>query len=395
MKTRTGIILLILWPWIYAVAQETVPQEDTLLTATIEKQKSLTINGYVKDMQALSFFQNFNALSATNLIHNRINIRWKPAENVLLAAEFRNRLIWGDDVKYTPDYSNFLRNPNERIDLSKVWFSNPSLVLHTNVDRLYVDYTWKKINLRLGRQRINWGIATVWNANDLFNTFNFLDFDYEERPGSDGVRAIAELGDFSGVELAYAPGTEGQDKVLAAKYFVNAGGYDIQLIPGIYGDRFTVGLGWAGSISDAGFKGEIQYFDRSSDAKRQLNLVLESDYVFSGGWYLNGGFLFNSTGLDKKIVNPQQVNFNFSPANLMPTKWNFMVTTGKEITPLLSANFSALYAPGTHLLLILPSIKYSLTENLSSDLVWQSFFATIDGFEALNHRGFLRIKYNF
>ncbi len=126
-----------------------------------------------------------------------------------------------------------------------------------------------------------------------------------------------------------------------------------------------------------------------------MNISIESDYVFTSGWYLNGSFLFNNNGTDTAIVNPLQLDFNFSPAHLMPTKWNFILAGGKEFTPLFSANLSVLYAPGTHLLLILPGLRYSLTDNLNADLIWQSFFANLDRFEALNHRGYLRLKYNF
>jgi hypothetical protein len=52
----------------------------------------------------------------------------------------------------------------------------------------YLDYTAGKWQFRVGRQRINWGVNLVWNPNDVFNSFSYFDFDYEERPGSDAVR---------------------------------------------------------------------------------------------------------------------------------------------------------------------------------------------------------------
>jgi hypothetical protein len=77
----------------------------------------------------------------------------------------------------------------------------------------------------------------------------------------------------------------------------------------------------------------------------------------------------------------------------MPKKWNFIVTTAKEFTPLLSGNMSVLYAPGTQLVILLPSIKYYLVTNFEADLIWQSFFAEPNKrFEAVSHRGFLRLK---
>lgn len=392
MKTFQLILVIILNSVLMRSQELNIP--DSLGMEIDSSTSNFSFNGYIKDMQSLSFSKDFASLLATNLIHNRINMKWLPSSNLTLAAELRNRLIWGDDVRIIPNYNQLLRNSNELVNLSKIWFSNSSLVMHTNIDRLYLDYKVKRISVRAGRQRINWGISTIWNPNDLFNTYNFLDFDYEERPGSDAIRLSVDIRSFSGIELAYSPGNKTTEKVLAGKYFFNTRGYDIQLLSGIYGYRYTVGAGWAGSIGDAGFKGETQLFTKTSAEKFQVNLTIESDYVFVSGWYINGSFLFNNNGLDRKILNPLQLNFNFSPANLMPTKWNFIFATGKEITPLFSANLSILYAPGTHLLLILPGLKYSLGENLNVDLVWQSFHVCLDQFETLNHRVFLRMKYN-
>ncbi|NOT36622.1 MAG: hypothetical protein HOP11_04535 [Saprospiraceae bacterium] len=369
--------------------------EDSLITEVKPASIKFSFNGYVKDMQSLSFPKDFKSLLATNLIHNRINFKWFPFMNLTFATELRNRLIWGDDVRIIPDYNQLLRNSNELVNISNIWFSNSSMVMHTNIDRLYIDYKLSRLSIRAGRHRINWGISTIWNPNDLFNTYNFLDFDYEERPGTDAIKFSGDISGFSNVEIAYSPGNKVNEKVLAGKYFVNSGGYDIQLLFGIYGNRFTAGGGWAGSIGDAGFKGETQFFTKTSSEKFHINMTIESDYVFESGWYFSGSFLFNNIGLDTKILNPSQLNFNFSPANLMPTKWNFTIASGKEITPLFSANLSVLYSPGTNLLLFLPGLKYSLGENLNVDLVWQSFYASLNQFEALNHRGYLRLKYNF
>src|SRR5487761_2648270 len=72
--------------------------------------KKLTVNGYIKDLQTLSFDKNFKELISGNLIHNRINIKWKPSEKVTAVGEFRNRLFWGEEVKLNPDFVSLLRN---------------------------------------------------------------------------------------------------------------------------------------------------------------------------------------------------------------------------------------------------------------------------------------------
>ncbi|MEZ4983057.1 MAG: hypothetical protein R2769_16025 [Saprospiraceae bacterium] len=76
---------------------------------------------------------------------------------------------------------------NDYFDLSIEGADQMGVAAQMMLDRLFVQYTYKQFEARLGRQRINWGISTIWNPNDIFNAYNFSDFDYEERPGSDAM----------------------------------------------------------------------------------------------------------------------------------------------------------------------------------------------------------------
>jgi hypothetical protein len=168
------------------------------------------------------------------------------------------------------------------------------------------------------------------------------------------------------------------------------------MITGWYNDHPTLGAGWAGYIMDAGFKGEVQYFFAGKDSSDHLNLSLEGDYMFKKGWYVNMSFLLNNHGLYKSVSNWNTINLKLSPENLMPTKWNMIVTIAKELNPLLSSNISVLYAPGPNLLILLPSLQYNMAANLDVNLVWQSFFTEINNsFETVNNRCYLRMKWSF
>ncbi len=347
-------------------------------------------------MQTLSFNKDFGKLISSNLLHNRINIKWKPIANFTLATELRNRMFWGEEVKLTPGFASRLRNANDKLDMQKIWIEDSSLVVHTNVERLYADYGIGKVNIRIGRQRINWGMTTTWNPNDIFNTYNFLDFDYEERPGSDAGKIQYRINDMMNIEAAYAVTGIKNESIAAAKLLLYKWGYDLQLISGVYKNHITIGGGWAGNISDAGFKGEVQYFMSNQDSSGHLNLTMEGDYVFQHGWYVNAGVLLNSNGLTKPVTGPEIIDLRISPESLMPTKWNIIVTSSKEITPLFSVTAGILYAPGTNLLIFLPSLQYSMAENLDINIFWQSFYAEMNNeFKANGHRGFLRIKWSF
>jgi hypothetical protein len=382
---RMFLIAMIALPWIAR------GQDDSV------QIRKFDVRGYFKDMQTLTFDEGFNQLVTNNLIHNRLNFRWNASSSFSMGVELRNRLYWGEQVRLTPDFADQLRNANEAVDMSIVWFEKESMVLHTNVDRLWVEYKHENLTTRLGRQRINWGIGSTWNPNDLFNTFNFLDFDYEERPGSDALNVQYRTGALSHVELtAAATDADELEGIIAARYFFNKANFDFQLIGGWYFDDFTAGVGWTGSLGGTGFKGEIQQFFSAYDSARQFNLVVEGDRVFGDGWYMNAGMLYNNNGLNDPVDNWQFVSFELSPRNLMPTRWNFLYTVAKDITPLFNASAGLIYSPGSKLFIFLPSFQYNLADNLDVNLVWQSFFAEeLGDFKALSHSVFIRFKWSF
>ena len=78
-----------------------------------------------------------------------------------------------------------------------------------------------------------------------------------------------------------------------------------------------------------------------------------------------------------------------------PAKWNVLINASKEISPLLNAGISTVYAPQVNMLIIIPTCRYNLRPNLEVDLFWQSFFVERSHFQALAHTGTLRFKWSF
>jgi len=365
------------------------PGQDSL-------QKSWELKGYIKDLNSFVFSSDFKNVSYTNLIHNRINFKWKPFNNITAALEVRNRLYWGNDVKEIPDFENQLRNVNDAVDLSATWKISSNTLFVSNVERLWVEYRRTKWNIKAGRQRVNWGIANTWNPNDIFNAYNFLDFDYEERPGCDALKIQYAISDFSNVEISSALTGEGHQTISAIRYLTNYKGFDLQFISGVFHNNFTAGLGWAGSISNVGYKGEGQFFLGNDGSPNDINLTTEVDYFFKGGWYANSAILYNENGLDAPVTNWSQVTFKISPTSLMPAKWNILAGCSKEFTPLFSGSLNVIYSPGVNLFILYPSFKYNLASSLDIDFVWQSLFAELESkFQDITHAGFVRLKWSF
>ncbi len=62
-----------------------------------------------------------------------------------------------------------------------------------SVERLFVDVYTQRVDLRIGRQALNWGSALLLNPTDLFAE-ELLTRPWQERQGVDGVRATVPLG---------------------------------------------------------------------------------------------------------------------------------------------------------------------------------------------------------
>jgi hypothetical protein len=357
------------------------------------KPSPLIFNGYLKEMGQFILPNDPIPFQYTNLIHNRLNFKYKPQGPFSAGLEIRNRYFLGDAVENDPDFTKNLMNPQDLVNMNVVWYQSNSAVLHTNVERLWVAYQLKKFNIRAGRQRINWGVANSWNPNDIFNSYNLLDFDYEERPGADAVKVQYLISDLSNIEAAVANGPYNAATV-AAKYSLNRDEYDRQFLAGTYARRFTAGLGWSGNLGKAGFKGETQmYYKKDSFV---VNLSAEVDYITEKGWYLNAGFLYNQQGIYNEIDDWGSFNFKNTPDNLMPTRWNFIAGSTKAFTPLFTGSLMLIYAPGTNMLIFFPSLTYNLMTNLDLNVFWQSFFAeTNHGFNGIVHSGYLRLKWSF
>jgi len=360
----------------------------------------MSIRGYVKDMQTSSFSSLVPGVMIDNLIHNRVNIKVYPSKSVTGTFEFRNRLFWGETVSATPNYGDqFDRDPG-LVDMSWLLVKDPHVSLLTQIDRAHVNWSNEKWEVRVGRQRINWGITSFWNSNDLFNAYSFTDFDYEERPGVDAVRVQHYLKDgMSSVEFALKPSRNSNDWVGAMMYRFNKFQYDFQLLVGWYNEDITIGAGWAGNLKEASFKGEASYFhpqESFADTSGSVSVSTSLDYMFKKNVYASIGYLFNSGGSieNLSLTNLSALNVPVSAKNLMPAQHSALTSVSFPINPLLNASVVGVYSPGLNFLLAMPSLGYSIANDWEAALFAQSYFVGSD-FTNLGNGVYIRVKMSF
>lgn len=356
-------------------------------------------NGYLKDLQTFSFVRDADSIFLTNLIHNRMNFSYQARKHFFFNAGLRNLIYTGDQVKYTPGFRKIVSQDDGYLDLTNAWAETNSLVFISTLDRFNVGWKFKNGSIRVGRQRINWGIHTIWNPNDIFNIYNFLNFDYAERPGIDAVEFLYNFKNQSNLEIAISPAKNDSSWIGAVKYGMNKRGYDFQFIAGNYKTDIVAGLGFAGNIKETGWKTEISYFHPRMDLKTSGSISISSgvDYGFSNGLYLNGSFLYNSEAPNQLYAFGQLGNFRLTPKLLMPARFNFLIQAVKTFTPLFNGNFSVVYSPKLNLLILLPYLRYSVGENWDLDLIVQSFFSenVQKDFIAIGNSVNLRIKWSY
>lgn len=364
-----------------------------------ETPTKFELRGYIKDLRIVNYTKPTGILQ-DNFFHNRFNFRYYPHQRWTVALEMRNRFFYGETVKLDPTYSERVHQDEGFFNASILWIDEPTFFMHSIFDRGYMSYADDQWEVTLGRQRINWGISSVWNPNDLFNTFNFANFDYEERPGADALRVQRYLSGMSAVEVAIAPDTGKDASVYAGMYRFNKWNYDFQVLSGVYYSDVALGFGWAGNVKLAGIKGEATYFQPKTnwDTVGVINATVGMDYSFRNGLYISGSFLYNSGGVNDpaQLTNPELFSNTISPKSLMPSEWSLFGQSSYTFTPLLSASAALIYAPGINILFAMPSVTYSLATNWELLALGQLYYGEMTGtFNFLGSGAFIRTKFSF
>ncbi len=390
MKKTIPIIILLLAIFINSFSQQ-------------EKQKKYAIDGYITNMQSVMFTDSISGnWTNDNLIHNRLNFRWFPSQNFTLKIGLRTRFFSGETVKYSPNYANNIEKDNGIFNLNWNVFSEQSFLLNSQIDRANISYEKEKLNITLGRQRINWGRSFVWNPNDIFNSYSIFDFDYLEKPGSDALRIQYYTGATSSAELVVkADSSKNISSAILYKFPIK--NYDVQIMGGIINEQdYVIGTGWEGEIKSVSFKGEATYLHPKNNFNDTTGLFVASasiSYGFSNSAFLQFEFLYNQQSKISDLTS--YINQTLTIKNLSFTEYNLFGSITYPITSLLNATLSAMYYPQVYGFYIGPSFTYSLSDNFDFSLITQTF--KINNFinpqtqkKGLNMAfGFLQLKFNF
>ncbi len=342
-----------------------------------DKPITFHFDGYVNNMQSILLDSLKGNWTNDNLIHNRINLNVSYKNTLSLHVSARTRIFTGETVKYFPGYASFIKNSPDFLSLSWNLVNEPSVLLNTTIDRLYLKFTAGNLEFTAGRQRINWAKTFVWNPNDLFNNYSFFDFDYPERPGSDALDAIYYLSPMTNLELASKLDKD-TNLTTALRLSTTIGTYDLQFIGGLLKQSdYVIGMGWTGYIGQLTFRGEATYLRPGKNFADTTGLSLVSvgvDYSFGKSNTIMLEFLYNQQKDQPLITSPMDLyTAPLDIKHLSFAQYNIFVQIMTQPHPLLSASLAAIFFPKEKGLFLMPNITYSISDNADLTMVGQFF----------------------
>jgi hypothetical protein len=362
------------------------------------------LQGYLSNMQSVMFEDAEGDWIMDNLFHNRLNFFWYGGEHFSGTVQLRNRLMYGETFKNVPGYADALKKDIGWVDMTFNLLSGNSFVLNSAIDRLWFQYSAGSFVATAGRQRINWGQTFVWNVNDLFNTYSYFDFDYEERPGSDAIRLQFYPNYTSTIELAAKLDSANQ-LTAAALYRFNMLSYDIQVMAGVIQEEdYMGGLGWSGNIGGAGFRGEASYFhpmDNPGDTNGLFMFSAGLEYVFPNTMMLQAEYLYSSKPFSSSLDFIDFYSGPLTVKQLAFTEHSIFAAGSYQITPLFTASLAGMYFPEMKGFFFGPNLSYNVLDNVDLGFFLQYFNAeATDPINGSTSRQdismlFLRLKWNF
>jgi len=365
---------------------------------TIQAQ-DLTVNGYQKYMNTILFSETEDPWLVDNMLHNRLKLNWYVGHRVQLNLEARTRLIYGDFLQELPGYRAGIEDNKGFLDLNYTLSSGSSYILTSLIDRANISYTQGAFSITLGRQRINWSQTFAFNPNDLFNSYSFFDFDYEEKPGADAVRLHYYPNYTSEVQMAVK--MDKNNKITAAAYYrFNKWNYDWQILSGILPETdIVLGTGWSGSIKDFGFTGELTCLSPYSALFEEVNILISSgvNYLFENSLQVQGEFFYNSYAQQNYLQSILSFyHQNLGIKQLSFSRWSWFLQGTYPIHPLLQGSLGIMYYPDYEMYFLMPSLRYSLSDNYELAIYGQRFSGNFgNGLTDQLNMLFLRFRWSY
>ena len=270
-------------------------------------QVDINFSGYVVELPVYMIMKNYPAIipfPSENQFLNLNRIRLKP--EVDLWQDARINIEYEMDALYSQknllyDLSSVSTN-RQLVNLRWEFVNSGNYKITHYFDRLYFrqDFGWG--NISIGRQRISWGSGRIWNPTDLFNPVNPANFAKIEKDGADAAALTYFFGNFTDLEMVYNPQKKIENSNAGFRFRTNINKYDLAVIGGYFDKRIVTGWDFAGSIFNAGIRGEgIVSMNKDDITDNYTKFILGTDYQITPKLYALIEYQYNGEGKTNKL----------------------------------------------------------------------------------------------
>jgi hypothetical protein len=352
----------------------------SLCSSILIAQDKLEIFGYFESqIMGAKVKDEFLQLFSNKL---RVDLKSSLSKNITFAANFDYITFHGKTEWNILDFlaPNVVSEVPEGMEAYYVLpFSN-----RTFLDNAYIKIAFKPFDLTVGKQQISLGTGYVWNPTDVFNVKDYLDPTYEQ-PGHNAIRLDIPLGTSYTLTTLFSPDENWEDsaKMIQLKGRISRFDYSFIAIEKAWRfhdytqfdagsmnflelpeKRQLLGVSTAGELLGLGVWAEYAY-NKMETTKDFYELVVGTDYTFDFQTYVMVEYYWNTLGkthyedytlndwmrlmaMEQKAISRDQV----------------YVFIQHPVTDLLNAGISSIYNISDNSFALIPTLNYSLSDNV-------------------------------
>lgn len=322
---------------------------------------------------------DFNQLYTNKL---RVDLKSGFSENITFAANFDYITYHGKTEWNVLDFLSSgitSKVPQNMESYYELPFSDRSFL-----DNAYIKMAFKHLDLTVGKQQISLGTGYVWNPTDVFNIKDVLDPTYEQ-PGHNAVRIDVPLTFVYTLTALYSPEDTWRNSAKLIRFKGRISHFDYSFIaieklwrfhdytqydventsfPELPEKRQLLGASTAGELLGLGVWAEYGY-NKMENSKDFYELVVGSDYTFDFQTYMMIEYYRNTIGkTDYKQYNINDWMRFFAMEQKAVSRDQIYIFIRHPATDFLSLGLSSIYSISDNSLALVPTLNYSLSENV-------------------------------
>lgn len=318
---------------------------------------SLGLKGYYKNLNFASNRATNNDFFLADL--NRVRTEWDARFWKILSAKliWDNEFIGGNYVNTEEFASRQAQRDVPYLNMDYELVRKKDFFYGQNFYRAYLQLDPGFFTLKVGRQKIDWGVMRLFSPVDLFTRIPIFDVEKEERVGTTAANLTVPMGSKTRINPVYAFDSRWDRSRLGARLTQTVGHFDLSASGGRFLRDTVIGFDISGDVKKAGVRGELSY-DHAAVGRNFVQFSAGIDYGFENTFYFALEYLFNGQGTNNLAALPV-----FPPtANQIRTVHkNFIgLRTKYDITPIWFFTMETVVDVNGASLFLNPETKYSI-----------------------------------